>query len=156
HELRMARITAAELSEMLSAGKTPVIFDLRSNAALEQEPYLIQGAIHVSMEEIEKQLNNLPRDREIVVYCSCPNEVSSARLALRLHRKGFTRVRPLLGGLDAWREQKYPMEPRNPGLVDILLPSVKNTEPGHPGPPINPALESVEVKPPNLAKGTSK
>ena len=54
-----------------------------------------------------------PRDRDIIVYCSCPNEVSSARVALQLQRKGFTRVRPLLGGIDAWREQNYPMEPRS-------------------------------------------
>ena len=61
---------------------------------------------------IEKQLSQFPKDREIIVYCSCPNEVSSARLALRLQRQGFARVRPLLGGIDAWRELHYPMEPR--------------------------------------------
>src|SRR5207247_1835971 len=96
----------------LAAGEAPLIFDLRSSAAVEQDPLLIQGAIHLSMEDIEKRENEFPRDRDIIVYCSCPNEVSSARVALRLQRKGFTRVRPLLGGIDAWREQNYPMEPR--------------------------------------------
>jgi 3-mercaptopyruvate sulfurtransferase SseA len=47
----------------------------------------------------------------VIVYCSCPNEVSSARVALVLHRKGVTRVRPLLGGIDAWRELNYPLAP---------------------------------------------
>ena len=110
HELRMARITASEVREMLEAGKAPLIFDLRSSAAVEEDPVLIQGAVHVSMEDIESRLSELPKDRDIIVYCSCPNEVSSARLALRLQRKGFTRVRPLLGGIDAWREQKFPLE----------------------------------------------
>ncbi|HWV99407.1 MAG TPA: DedA family protein/thiosulfate sulfurtransferase GlpE [Candidatus Acidoferrum sp.] len=112
HELRMARITVAELRGKLDAGETPLILDLRSNAAVEQDPVLIQGAIHLSMEDIERRESEFPRDRDIIVYCSCPNEVSSARLALRLQRKGFTRVRPLLGGIDAWREQRYPLESR--------------------------------------------
>jgi len=112
HALRMARITVAELRKMLDAGEAPLIFDLRSSAALEEDPDLIQGAIHLSTDDIEKQLSQFPKDREIIVYCSCPNEVSSARLALRLQRQGFARVRPLLGGIDAWRELHYPMEPR--------------------------------------------
>ncbi|MGC8541739.1 MAG: rhodanese-like domain-containing protein, partial [Phycisphaerae bacterium] len=45
-----------------------------------------------------------------VFYCSCPNEGSSARVALLLHRKGFTRVRPLQGGINAWRQANYPTE----------------------------------------------
>jgi len=97
---------------MLDTGEAPVIFDLRSSAAVQEDPDLIQGAIHLSMEDIEKRLSEFPRDREIIVYCSCPNEVSSARLALRLQRKGFKRVRPLLGGIDAWRQQNYPMQSR--------------------------------------------
>ena len=112
HELRMARITGAELRDMLDAGNAPLIFDLRSRAAVEEDPVLIQGAVHLSMEDIEARLSEFPLDREIVVYCSCPNEESSARLALRLQRKGFTRIRPLLGGIDAWREQNYPLQAR--------------------------------------------
>ena len=67
----------------------------------------------MSMDEIERRQQEIPRDRDIILYCSCPNEVSSARVALRLHRKGFTRVRPLLGGIDAWRERQYPTELRS-------------------------------------------
>jgi membrane protein DedA with SNARE-associated domain/rhodanese-related sulfurtransferase len=108
HELRMARITTSELRQMLAAGNTPIIFDLRSNAAVQEDPALIPGAVHISLDDIESRLSEFPKDRDIVVYCSCPNEVSSARLALRLQRRGFTRVRPLLGGIDAWREQNSP------------------------------------------------
>src|SRR5579859_412906 len=45
HELRMARITASELREMLNAGKAPLIFDLRSSAAVQEDPALIRGAV---------------------------------------------------------------------------------------------------------------
>jgi membrane protein DedA with SNARE-associated domain/rhodanese-related sulfurtransferase len=130
HELRMARITVAELRKMLDAGEAPLIFDLRSSAALEEDPALIQGAIHLNMDEVEQRLNEFPKDRDIIVYCSCPNEVSSARLALRLQRQGFTRVRPLLGGLDAWRELNYPMQPRTPGLTSSSVTTIANPGPG--------------------------
>jgi membrane protein DedA with SNARE-associated domain/rhodanese-related sulfurtransferase len=110
HELRMARITADELRRKLDEGEAPLIFDLRSKAALEQDPVLIRGAIHLSMEDVERRQGEFPRDRDIVVYCACPNEESSARLALKLQRIGFTRIRPLLGGIDAWREQNHPTD----------------------------------------------
>jgi len=118
HELRMARITVTELRQMLENGNAPLIFDLRSRTAVDEDPALIQGAIHLSLEDIEKRIDEFPRDRDIIVYCSCPNEVSSARVALRLQRKGFTRVRPLLGGIDAWREQNYPMQP-NAAVISV-------------------------------------
>jgi membrane protein DedA with SNARE-associated domain/rhodanese-related sulfurtransferase len=129
HELRMARITVAELRDMLDTGKTPLIFDLRSSAALEEDPVLIQGAIHLSVDDIEKRLSTFPRDQDIVVYCSCPNEVSSARLALQLQRKGFTRVRPLLGGIDAWREQNYPTQPRVAAAARVVVTASPSPEP---------------------------
>ncbi len=104
HELRMARITVTELRELVSNGNPPVILDLRSAAAVTEDPAMIQGAIHMSLDDLGRRLHEFPKDRDIVVYCSCPNEASSARFALELRRKGFTRIRPLLGGLDAWRE----------------------------------------------------
>ena len=118
-ELRMARVTVDELRQKQQAGEDVVILDLRSRAALEEDPSLIQGAIHLNLDDIEKRSQEIPRDRDVIVYCSCPNEVTSARVALLLHRKGFTRVRPLLGGIDAWREQNYPMDVR-PARGDAL------------------------------------
>ncbi|EEF60961.1 Rhodanese domain protein [Pedosphaera parvula Ellin514] len=111
-ELRTARISVAELRQSLDAGENPVILDLRSKAELEQNPSVIRGAIHLVLDEIERRRHEFPHDRDIVVYCSCPNEVSSARVAQLLQRKGFARVRPLLGGIDAWREGDHPMEMR--------------------------------------------
>ena len=107
-ELRMAKITVTELRQKQYVGEDVVIIDLRPGAELDLDPSLIPGAIHMAVEEVEHRHHEIPRDREVVVYCSCPNEVSSARVALLLHRKGITRVRPLLGGIDAWRDQNYP------------------------------------------------
>jgi membrane protein DedA with SNARE-associated domain/rhodanese-related sulfurtransferase len=111
NELRMTKITVDELHQKLEAGEKPIILDLRSLAELEQNPSVIQGARHTSADEIEnRRFEEIPRDRDIILYCSCPNEVSSALAALQLRRKGIVRVRPLLGGIDAWRERNYPTE----------------------------------------------
>ena len=118
-ELRMARITVDELHGKLAAGETPIILDLRSKAEMERDPALIRGARHMTMDELKLHQKEFPRDRDIVLYCSCPNEVSSARMALLLQRSGITRVRPLLGGIDAWRERNYPTDLR---VVVATLP----------------------------------
>lgn len=156
HELRMARITAFELREMLRAGRVPLIFDLRSRAAIEEDPMLIQGAVHVSAEEIESRLGAFPRDRDIVVYCSCPNEASSARLALQLKRNGFTRVRPLLGGIDAWREQNYPLEASKKHSAVLNPHSVRDSEPEVLTISANVNLESIAINPLTPTNGETK
>ena len=110
-ELRMARITVDELHQLQAAGENPIILDLRSRAALEEDSLVIRGARYVIMEDVKRWQSEIPPDREVVLYCSCPNEVSSARVALLLRRNGIARVRPLLGGIDAWRERNYPLDP---------------------------------------------
>lgn len=122
--LKVARITVDELRQKQTAGEPLAILDLRSRAELEREPSLITGAIHMTVDDVEGRHREIPPGRDIVVYCSCPNEVTSARVAIMLQRKGFTRVRPLLGGIDAWRERKYPTQAppdaANPSVVGNL------------------------------------
>jgi membrane protein DedA with SNARE-associated domain/rhodanese-related sulfurtransferase len=111
HELRIARITVDELRRMQETGENIFVVDLRSEVDLQLEPVVIAGATHLFPKEIEARHTEIPRDRDIVLYCSCPNEATAARVALLLRKRGITRVRPLLGGIDAWRERKYPLDP---------------------------------------------
>ena len=69
-ELRMARITVDELHQKLETGETPIILDLRSHAELERDPSLIRGARHMTMEEVKTRQHEIPRDRDIILYCS--------------------------------------------------------------------------------------
>jgi len=110
--LRMAKISVDELKRRLDAGDAITVVDVRHPLTLELDPDSIPGAINFNLEEIEHRHLEIPRDRDIVLYCSCPNEVSSARTAFLLKQKGIDRVRPLEGGLDAWRERKFPVERR--------------------------------------------
>jgi membrane protein DedA with SNARE-associated domain/rhodanese-related sulfurtransferase len=108
--LRMARISVGDLYSLMGAGASPVILDVRSSTARELEPRWIPGALHVPLEEVAQRLKELPRDREIILYCTCPSEASAARVAKILMNHGFTRVRPLFGGLDAWVAAGYGVE----------------------------------------------
>jgi membrane protein DedA with SNARE-associated domain/rhodanese-related sulfurtransferase len=100
--LRTARINVDELYKMMTAGLSPLVVDVRSATALTLDPRRIPGALHIPLTQIQQHLGDLPRDREIISYCSCPNEASAAQAAKLLIDSGFTRVRPLYGGLDAW------------------------------------------------------
>jgi len=108
--LRMARISVDELYRLMDAGQTPLIVDVRSQIARSLEPRYIPGALHLPMHGFEEHVKELPRDREIILYCSCPNEASAAQVAKLLIDSGFVRVRPLLGGLEAWIAAGYAVE----------------------------------------------
>jgi membrane protein DedA with SNARE-associated domain/rhodanese-related sulfurtransferase len=99
--LRMARITTDELADMIRDGHEPIIVDVRSATARELEA-AIPGAVLYGHDDHEALFSELPRDRPIIVYCSCPNEASAARVARQMIDHGFATVRPLVGGLDAW------------------------------------------------------
>jgi membrane protein DedA with SNARE-associated domain/rhodanese-related sulfurtransferase len=99
-QLDVARITPAELAEMIDAGKGPFIVDLRHPA--EDQPDFIPGAVRLSFEDLEVEYRNIPLDRDVILACDCPNEAASAQAAMLLRSKGITRVRPLQGGIDAW------------------------------------------------------
>jgi rhodanese-related sulfurtransferase len=119
-ELRMARITVDELHRKLEAGENPVILDLRPLSELDHEPLLIRGALHITMDDLQRRHEEIPRERDVILYCSCPDEESSARAALLLRRCGIVRVHPLLGGFDAWRERNYPTESRIVQATTVL------------------------------------
>jgi membrane protein DedA with SNARE-associated domain/rhodanese-related sulfurtransferase len=127
--LRVARITVNELNSLIGAGERPVIVDLRSPIARDEEPRLIPGARVMELTEVGTRTEPLPMDREIIFYCTCPNEASAAEAARRLMGLGYVRVRPLLGGMDAWLEAGYEIvewqpEPDVPTDPDNLGPAL--------------------------------
>jgi rhodanese-related sulfurtransferase len=108
--LRMARISVAELHEQMSRDPAPLIVDVRSQTARALELHRIPGALHVPVLEVERHMGSFARDREIILYCTCPNEASAAQAARLLMNNGFRRVRPLHGGMAAWIAAGYAVE----------------------------------------------
>jgi membrane protein DedA with SNARE-associated domain/rhodanese-related sulfurtransferase len=98
--LRMARISVAELHDLHLLGSEPVVVDVRPAHA--QGEGRIPGALAIPMDKISKVVLDMPVDSEVIVYCACPNEASAAKVAKLLMNKGYKRVRPLTGGIDAW------------------------------------------------------
>jgi membrane protein DedA with SNARE-associated domain/rhodanese-related sulfurtransferase len=108
--LDMARISVAELHAQMQNEPRPVVVDVRSATAQDLQLQRIPGALHVPVHDVGRHVGSLPRDRDIIFYCTCPNEASAAQAARLLMNHGFRRVRPLHGGLDAWIAAGYAVE----------------------------------------------
>jgi rhodanese-related sulfurtransferase len=100
--LDTGRISVDELSRMMEAGEEPIVLDVRSRVHRKIDGRRIPGALHVDLDALEAALEGIPRDRDVVVYCACPNDVSAVKVAMQLRERGIHKVRPLLGGIDAW------------------------------------------------------
>jgi rhodanese-related sulfurtransferase len=99
--MQVERISIGELVDLIDGGHQPLIVDARSATAQQLEAP-IPGAVLFNAQAPEQWFAGLDRERHIVVYCSCPNDVTAAQVAKQLMARGFRRARPLHGGLDAW------------------------------------------------------
>jgi membrane protein DedA with SNARE-associated domain/rhodanese-related sulfurtransferase len=108
--LRMDRISVDDLHEMMTARRVGTVIDVRSPIT-QSLTGRIPGAIAVDMKNLKVELLPIKPEEEVIVYCACPNEYSAAKVAKVLIQHGFTRVHPLLGGIDAWIAAGHPVEP---------------------------------------------
>jgi rhodanese-related sulfurtransferase len=100
---------------LIGKGRGPLILDARPKEIRERDG-IIPGALSANPKDIDPVVMTLSRDREIVMYCACPNEASAAIAARHLKQAGFKNIRPLLGGIDAWVSAGQPLE-RAPSSV---------------------------------------
>jgi len=107
-QLRMDRISVHALAQMLANGESPTVVDVRS--ALARDEGRIPGAIAFDDDDWPEDLRAPSDDAVVVVYCACPNEASAALVAKKLMQRGFKQVRPLMGGIDAWRAAGLKLE----------------------------------------------
>jgi len=104
-QLHMDRITVDELRAMLDDGRAPSVLDVRSVAS--QRDGRIPGATAVDSQNLRQAIAAIKPTGEVVVYCACPNDASAVSIARQLIKLGFSRVRPLQGGIDAWIAAGY-------------------------------------------------
>jgi membrane protein DedA with SNARE-associated domain/rhodanese-related sulfurtransferase len=114
------RITVDELRRLIDEGENPVILDVRPKEIRVQEGS-IPGAVAAHPDDIDSVVRTYPHESEIVVYCACPNEASAAIAAKHLKQAGFKKIRPLLGGIDAWVHAGQPLE-RSPSSSSTARP----------------------------------
>jgi len=106
-----ARISPERLKSKLDAGEPLVILDVRTRESMTEFPYVIPGSLIIPAEGIDDRRQEIPADKELIVYCSCANELMSARVALKLNKEGIERIHALEGGIDGWRAHGFPVEP---------------------------------------------
>jgi membrane protein DedA with SNARE-associated domain/rhodanese-related sulfurtransferase len=105
---QVGRVTPDELFTYQETGRAVLVVDLRHPNAIDSK---VRGALQMTPEELRGREAEFPRDRDVVLYCGCPNEGSAAQMAILLRARGFRSARPLLGGIEAWRARGYPVEP---------------------------------------------
>lgn len=114
-DLRASRIEPEELMQMLSTAVeqgniAPFIVDLRHPLDYLPDPRVLPGALRIGPKEAAAHAGDLPHDRDVILYCTCPSEETSAKVAQQLLKLGVHRVRPLRGGFEVWRDLGYPLE----------------------------------------------
>lgn len=109
-KLAGARMEPEELKALLDAGEPVYIVDLRHPLELVGDPFTLPGALLFAPERLAERHLEIPRDRDVVLFCTCPSEATAAKTAMQLHRLGIERVRPLRGGYDEWKRLGYRMD----------------------------------------------
>jgi rhodanese-related sulfurtransferase len=98
------RISREDLKQRLDSATPPVIIDARLKYPYEHSTVRLPGALRYP-----EGAGSLPRDRDIVVYDSDPNELSSSQVAAELIRLGYRAV-ALQGGINDWLAANLPTE----------------------------------------------
>jgi membrane protein DedA with SNARE-associated domain/rhodanese-related sulfurtransferase len=110
HQFKLSRITPEQLRGKLKLGENILVVDLQGHPKDGTGALAIPGAVRINPRRLElyKDVEIAP-SQEVVLYCECPGELTSARVALALQRRGIEHVRPLAGGLQAWRDLGFPV-----------------------------------------------
>jgi membrane protein DedA with SNARE-associated domain/rhodanese-related sulfurtransferase len=117
-KFRTARLEPETLKQMLDAGEPVYIVDLRHPLELVPDPFTLPGAHHLSPDALALRSGEIPLDRDIVLYCTCPSEATAAKTAMTLNKLGIVRVRPLRGGFDEWKRLGFPLD-----AIEMAVPT---------------------------------
>ncbi|AXC11504.1 Rhodanese-related sulfurtransferase [Acidisarcina polymorpha] len=109
-ELERHSITAESLHAMLAANQPVLLYDVRQPLDLLTDSDIIPGAQRISPRDIVENPSLIPKDKDAVVYCTCPSDKTSKAISQRAKALHFLRVRFLKGGLAAWKREGYPVE----------------------------------------------
>ena len=114
-------ITPDGLHTLLTSSQEVLIFDVRQPLDLLADSEVILGAKRLDPEEVMENPSLIPKEKEAVVYCTCPSDETARRILHQALRLNFIRVRFLRGGLAAWKAKGYPVEPyTKPFHLDTL------------------------------------
>jgi hydroxyacylglutathione hydrolase len=100
------RLSARFAAELLSSSESPLAIDVR--APREREQKYIAGSLGIPLNHLTENLQKLPKDRPLLVYCAGGYRSSIAASLLR--RSGFEHVGEIAGGIVGWEAAKLPVQ----------------------------------------------
>jgi len=109
-ELEEHSIEAEALHELIAKNEDILLFDVRQPLDLLAHSEIIPGAKRVPPKEVLEQTSVIPKEKDTVIYCTCPSEKTSRLILRRARDLNFSRIRFLKGGLAAWKAKGYPVE----------------------------------------------
>ena len=112
-ELEQHSITPEALHALLASHQDVLLYDVRLPLDLLTDSEIIPGAKRLAPKEIIENPSLIPKDKDLIVYCTCPGDESSRNVLNRALALKFFRVKFLRGGLEAWKAKGFPVEPYN-------------------------------------------
>jgi rhodanese-related sulfurtransferase len=110
-EMERHTITPEALHALLASSQKVLVVDVRQPLDILGDSVIIPGARWLAPEEVRTNPALLPKEQDLVVYCTCPSDKTSRMILHRALAMGFLRVKFLKGGLDGWRLKGFPVEP---------------------------------------------
>lgn len=111
HTLEQHCITPDELHTLLASKQDILLFDVRQPLDLLADSEIIVGAKRIPPKEILENPSLIPRDKDVIAYCTCPGDKTARTVIHRALGLHIDRVRFLKGGLAGWKAKGYPVEP---------------------------------------------
>ena len=110
-------VTAEELKAKMASRQPVLVIDVRAPEVFATSTTTVKGSYHFKVRHLKYRsqfppFKDLPRDAEIVTYCTCPKDEASIAAAQILRESGFKNVRVLQGGWNEWMKANGPVEPR--------------------------------------------
>jgi rhodanese-related sulfurtransferase len=110
HEIKEHCITPEALHALLGSQQEVLLFDVRQPLDLLANSEIIPGAKRIPPEDVIKNPALIPKEKDSVVYCTCPSDKTSRLISKRAHALNFFKIRFLKGGLEAWKAKGYPVQ----------------------------------------------
>jgi rhodanese-related sulfurtransferase len=108
-EVERYTVDAEGLHRELDSGADVLVVDVRQPLDLLAYSEIIPGATRIAPKEVMANPELIPRDRDAVVYCTCPSDATSLTIVRKALGLGFVRVRVLRGGLAGWKAKGFPV-----------------------------------------------
>ena len=110
NQMEQHNITPEALYTLLASNQKVLLFDVRQPLDLLADPEIIVGATRIPPNDLLENPSLVPKEKDSVVYCTCPGDKTSRVISQRAQAMHFLRMKFLKGGLAGWKAKGYPVE----------------------------------------------